>query len=299
MVGGGGERRARDLPLVVSSGAEARARVRAAQATGNRVGLVPTMGALHDGHASLVRAARAECAEVITTIFVNPTQFGPQEDLARYPRTLPQDLEILRDAGCDWVFVPSVDEMYRPGSSTFVDPPRVSQRWEGECRPGHFRGVATVVLKLFQLLPADVAYFGAKDYQQTLVVRHMVTDLDVPIEISVRPTVREADGLAMSSRNRYLQPDERRRALALSRGLRASFEAWRGGESSARELERIVSDELVAGGVAEIEYVAVADPRSLEPLDTVMPLEAGVPRAVVLIAARVGGTRLIDNLLLE
>ena len=195
--------------------------------------------------------------------------------------------------------VPSVDEMYRPGSSTFVDPPRVSQRWEGECRPGHFRGVATVVLKLFQLLPADVAYFGAKDYQQTLVVRHMVTDLDVPIEISVRPTVREADGLAMSSRNRYLQPDERRRALALSRGLRASFEAWRGGESSARELERIVSDELVAGGVAEIEYVAVADPRSLEPLDTVMPLEAGVPRAVVLIAARVGGTRLIDNLLLE
>ncbi|MFO0901650.1 MAG: pantoate--beta-alanine ligase [Pirellulales bacterium] len=280
-------------PRVVESGAEALACVRAARAAGKRVGLIPTMGALHEGHASLVRAARRECDEVVTTIFVNPTQFGPQEDFGRYPRTLPQDLEVLREAGADWVFVPSVETMYRPGSSTFVDPPRVAQRWEGERRPGHFRGVATVVLKLFHLLPTDVAYFGAKDYQQSLVIRHLVADLDVPIEISVQPTVREPDGLAMSSRNRYLSPEERTRALAISRGLHAAQTQWRAGCRDAAILSRSVLDQLAAGGVAEVEYAAVADADTLEPTAYVER------RAVVLVAARVGATRLIDNMMLE
>jgi pantoate--beta-alanine ligase len=251
------------------------------------------MGALHAGHASLVSAARVECDVVVATIFVNPTQFGPHEDFQKYPRTLAADLEVLRDAGADLVFVPEADEIYRPGSSTSVDPPRVALPLEGECRPGHFRGVATVVLKLFLILPADVAYFGAKDYQQTLVVRHMVADLNVPIRVCVCPTVRETDGLALSSRNRYLTADERRQSLALSRGLRAAEALFRAGQREARVLEERIRDELSSAGIARIDYAAVADPDSLDRLARVGE------RAVALIAAHVGTTRLIDNLMLE
>lgn len=283
----------RALPRVVTRPSEATALIRAAQAATRRVGVVPTMGALHAGHASLVSAARVECDVVVATIFVNPTQFGPHEDFQKYPRTLAADLEVLRDAGADLVFVPEADEIYRPGSSTSVDPPRVALPLEGECRPGHFRGVATVVLKLFLILPADVAYFGAKDYQQTLVVRHMVADLNVPIRVCVCPTVRETDGLALSSRNRYLTADERRQSLALSRGLRAAEALFRAGQREARVLEERIRDELSSAGIARIDYAAVADPDSLDRLARVGE------RAVALIAAHVGTTRLIDNLMLE
>lgn len=280
-------------PAVVESLAEATSRVFRARAGGLRVGLAPTMGALHAGHASLVRAARQACDVVITTIFVNPTQFGPHEDFQKYPRTLDADLQVLRDAGADWVFVPSAADMYPPGSSTYVQPPRVAEPLEGQCRPGHFRGVATVVLKLFQILPADVAYFGAKDYQQALVVRHMAADLNIATRIEVMPTVRDPDGLAMSSRNRYLSAAERSRALGLSRALRRAAELFQGGESSVESLEGAMQAELNAAGVDRTEYAVVADPDTLERRERVER------RGVALIAARVGTTRLIDNCLLE
>lgn len=195
------ERLAPPMELVEGS-AEIRAAVLAARAAGKTVGLVPTMGALHEGHLSLVRESTESCNCTIVTIFVNPTQFAPHEDFARYPRSLDDDLAALARLGVDYVFAPSRDEIYPPGFSTYVDPPAVAAPLEGICRPGHFRGVATVVLKLFHLVPADVAYFGQKDYQQSLVVRRMVEDLNLPIAIRVLPIVREADGLAMSSRNR-------------------------------------------------------------------------------------------------
>ena len=194
--------------------------VRAAQAAGKTVGFVPTMGALHEGHLSLVDAARAECDLTVVSIFVNPTQFGPKEDLSRYPRDLDGDLRLLGGRGCDLVFAPTVEEMYPAGFRHVGRRRALGRELEGEYRPDHFRGVATVVLKLFQIVPAERAFFGRKDYQQTLVVRQMVADLNVPIEIRVVPTVREPDGLAMSSRNAYLSADERRRALALSQSLR-------------------------------------------------------------------------------
>jgi len=283
----------RSTPAVVQSLAEATTRVFRARASGQRVGLVPTMGALHAGHASLVEAARRACDVVITTIFVNPTQFGPNEDFQKYPRTLDADLSVLREAGADWVFVPSAADMYPAGSSTTVEPPRVASPLEGQCRPGHFRGVATVVLKLFQILPADVAYFGAKDYQQALVIRHMAADLNVATEIQVMPTVRDPDGLAMSSRNRYLSADERSRALGLSRALRRADELFQQGESAVALLERAMHVELNATGVDRIEYAVIADPDTLEQREFV------AQRGVALIAARVGTTRLIDNRMLE
>ncbi|MFO0872078.1 MAG: pantoate--beta-alanine ligase [Pirellulales bacterium] len=280
-------------PRIVTRREEALTLLRAARAAGQRIGVVPTMGALHAGHVSLARAAREACDLVVATIFVNPTQFGPHEDFQRYPRTLPADLEQLRSAGTDLVFVPDAEEMYPSGSTTMVEPPAVAARWEGACRPGHFRGVATVVLKLFLVLPADVAYFGAKDYQQTLVVRRMVADLLVPIRIEVCPTVRDDDGLALSSRNRYLSAEERVRALSLSRGLRAVAAQFQAGERSRDALEACLARELTAGGVDQIDYAAVVEPETLEPVD---PLGH---RAVALVAARVGGTRLIDNQMLE
>lgn len=260
-----------------------------------RVALVPTMGALHDGHLSLVRRAR-ELAEVVAvTIFVNPTQFAPHEDLARYPRPLEQDIEMVRSAGAAMVFHPSDHAIYPPGFSTYVNPPAVASRWEGVIRPDHFRGVCTVVLKLFQIIPAQVAVFGRKDYQQSMVIRAMARDFNLPIQIEVADTIREPDGLAMSSRNRYLTPDQRLQALSLSRALRMTRQQALSGVKSVTKLERVLTDELAAGsdlGVDSIDYAAVVDAHTLEPFsDAILQ-----PNAVALVAARVGTTRLIDNL---
>ncbi len=277
----------------IATAAEIQAETRALRMAGKRVGLVPTMGALHAGHLSLVRRARAECDAVIATIFVNPTQFGPQEDFSRYPRTLDPDLDLLAAENCDLVFVPAKEEIYPPGFSTYVEPPAVAAPLEGRCRPGHFRGVATVVLKLFNLIPANVAYFGQKDYQQSLVIEHMVRDLNRPIEIAVCPIVRESDGLALSSRNRYLSPTEREQALALSRGLKRAEGRVRAGQRDADSIAAVIKHELTAAGIERIDYATVADAQSLVELNRLdRP-------AVALVACFVGATRLIDNCLLD
>jgi pantoate--beta-alanine ligase len=277
----------------IATAAEIYAEVRALRAIGKSIGLVPTMGALHEGHLSLVRRARNECDVVVATIFVNPSQFGPQEDFSRYPRTLERDLELLAAEGCDLVFAPPKDEIYPPGFSTYVEPPAVSLPLEGKCRAGHFRGVATVVLKLFNLIPADVAYFGQKDYQQSLVIRHMVRDLNLPIQIAVCPIVREGDGLALSSRNRYLSPAERQQALALSRSLKRANELVCSGQRDPAAIAAAMRGELTAAGIERIDYATVADAQTLEELNT---LDRS---AVALVACFVGTTRLIDNCLLN
>ena len=218
------------LPRVVSSRVELRAALIAARREGKSIGLVPTMGALHAGHVSLVEASAARCDFTVVTIFVNPTQFAPNEDFRKYPRTLESDLAALAGHGVDLVFTPPTDEIYRPGHATYVEPSGPALPLEGRCRPGHFRGVATIVLKLFNLVQPDVACFGRKDYQQSLVVRRMVDDFDLPIEICVCPIVREADGLALSSRNVYLDAEARRRALVLSRSLRLADELVEAGQ---------------------------------------------------------------------
>jgi pantoate--beta-alanine ligase len=257
-----------------------------------RVGIVPTMGALHEGHLSLVARAKRECDVCVTTIFVNPTQFGPNEDLSRYPRTLESDLEGLRSLGCDFVFVPASDQVYRPGHSTYIEPPQVANLWEGAIRPGHFRGVTTIVLKLFHLIPAHVGYFGVKDYQQVAVLKAMIEDLDVPIRIETCETIRESDGLAMSSRNRYLSQEQRSRAVGLWRCLQAARAKWELGCTSVEELQSIMRTELETSKVDSIDYAAIVHPDSMVPLTCV---EGG---AVAIVAARLGGTRLIDNMAL-
>ena len=259
---------------------------------GKCVGLVPTMGALHEGHLSLVRIACERADVVVATIFVNPTQFGPHEDFGEYPRTLEADLQALSAAGCDLVFVPSAADIYPPGFSTYLEPPAVAQPLEGVCRPGHFRGVATVVLKLFQLIPADLACFGQKDFQQLAVIRTMVRDLAIPIEIIGCPTVRESDGLALSSRNRYLSPAERQRALALSQALARAPELVRAGERRSERIIGQMRELLATAGIDKIDYVAIADPETLAD----KPIVEGP--TVALIAAFVGTTRLIDNRML-
>jgi pantoate--beta-alanine ligase len=281
------------LTLVpITSVADIHSQVRALSGGGRRVGVVPTMGALHEGHLSLVRRARRECDRVVVTIFVNPTQFGPHEDFQKYPRTLEQDLEQLAALNCDLVFAPSQEEMYPASFGTFVEPPPVAAPLEGKCRPGHFRGVATVVLKLFHLVPAQVAYFGQKDYQQALVVQQMVRDLNVPIEIVVCPIVREEDGLALSSRNRYLSSSERKQALALSRSLKRAEQMARAGQPAA-DIAAAMRHELTIAGVERIDYTAVADAQTLAELSG--PIDRP---AVALVACYVGSTRLIDNTLL-
>jgi pantoate--beta-alanine ligase len=256
---------------------------------GKSVGLVPTMGALHAGHLSLVEAARRECDQTVVTIFVNPTQFGPHEDFQRYPRDLNADLEKLRPLGVNLVFAPPLEEMYPPGETTRVEVGSVAEPLEGQFRPGHFRGVATVVLKLFNAIPADVAYFGQKDYQQTLVVRRMVADLNVPIRIAVCPIVREPGGLAMSSRNVYLSPDDRRRALVLSQSLNLAEQMVADGERNPATILAQMRERFAQAGVDRIDYIALADPETLAP---VTQIRGGT---VALIAAHVGKTRLIDN----
>jgi pantoate--beta-alanine ligase len=276
------------LPRVATTVRETFEFVRGVQLAGKRVGLVPTMGALHAGHISLVERSSRENDFTVVTIFVNPMQFAPQEDLAKYPRNLDDDLAKLAAAKADLVFAPSVEEMYPPGFATSVDVADATARLEGQFRPTHFRGVTTVVMKLFQIAPADRAYFGQKDYQQSLVVRRMAADLNLPIQIVVCPTVREPDGLAMSSRNRYLSTDDRQRALVLSRSLRQARESFAAGERDTATIRAEVQKQIADANVA-LDYVSVADPNTLAELDVING------SAVVLIAARVGNTRLIDN----
>jgi pantoate--beta-alanine ligase len=273
-----------------------RSLVRQARGAGRVVGLVPTMGALHDGHARLVRECRAASGLVVVSIFVNPKQFGPNEDLARYPRTLDHDLSVCGASGADLVFAPDVATMYpgRPGASTFVEVPGLSEVLEGASRPGHFRGVATVVLKLFNIVQPDVAYFGAKDYQQQVIIRRMVDDLNVPVEVRTVETVREADGLAMSSRNRYLDADQRRAATVLHRALERARAAVAAGERGADRVRQVLTETIQSERLATLDYAEVAEAETLERLETLDPGR----RAVALLAARIGTTRLIDNAVL-
>lgn len=260
---------------------------------GKRVGLVPTMGALHAGHLSLVRAAEAECGFSVVSIFVNPTQFGPSEDYSKYPRTLDADVALLAECGTDLVFAPANEDVYGPDHGTWVVPGAVSEPWEGVCRPGHFRGVATVVLKLLNLVQPDAAYFGQKDFQQACVIRKMVADLNVPIEIRVCPIVRESDGLAMSSRNRYLSPAARQRALVLWKSLERARELVGQGERRTPAIIAEMQAVLQTAEDARIDYIALADP------DTLLPVETVDRRTVAALAVWIENTRLIDNCLLE
>jgi pantoate--beta-alanine ligase len=276
---------------VITDGESLRRTILEARSRGQTVGLVPTMGALHDGHLSLVDAARAECDLSLVTIFVNPTQFAPDEDFNVYPRELTRDLSLLAGRGCDLVFAPPNDSIYGPNHSTFVDVGPIGSVLEGEVRPTHFRGVATVVMKLFQLAPADRAYFGRKDYQQTLVVRQMVSDLNVPIEIRVCPTVREADGLAMSSRNRYLTSEERHRALVLPRSLQLAQELVSKGERDATVIHQTIASEIAKAADVQVQYIAFLADGTMTPVTQI-----NGPTTIAL-AATVGKTRLIDNVL--
>jgi len=260
------------------------------RAAGGSVGLVPTMGFLHAGHLSLVERARRENDRVAASLFVNPKQFGPSEDLARYPRDLARDMRLLEEGGCDLLFAPDALEMYPAGFETAVDAGSVSAPLEGARRPGHFRGVATVVLKLVGILQPDRAYFGQKDAQQLAVMRKMTRDLDVPVEIVACPTVREADGLAMSSRNVYLDPDDRRAAPVLYRALSAARDRWTAGERDAEALRQAMRAVLEAEPRARAAYVSVADPETCRELDRVEG------PALLSLAAFVGKARLIDNI---
>jgi pantoate--beta-alanine ligase len=250
------------------------------------------MGFLHTGHISLVEAARVECHSVITSIFVNPTQFGPSEDLARYPRDLPRDLALLEAAGVDLVWTPTVEVMYPSGFQTWVQVEEFTRRLEGEVRPWHFRGVTTVVTKLFNAVGPDKAYFGQKDAQQAVVVRRMTKDLDFPIEIVVCPTLREVDGLAMSSRNTYLNPQERQAATVLFRALNSAKAVFDSGERGAEKLRSAVSTTVAGEPLARLQYVSCADYDSLEELETVRG------KALISMAVLVGKTRLIDNIVI-
>jgi len=253
------------------------------------IGFVPTMGALHEGHLSLVRLARERAARVVASVFVNPTQFGPKEDFSRYPRQPEKDAEMLAAAGCDLLFLPDVETIYPPGNSTFVEPGGPAEGLEGACRPGHFRGVATVVSALFNLVRPDVAVFGRKDAQQLAVIRRMVRDLHIPVEIVAAETVREEDGLALSSRNAYLSPEERRAAPVLYKALRAAEDAIAAGERRGDEVRRVMRQVLEAEPLARIEYAEVVDAGTFQPVDAL----AG--NLVLPLAVRIGGTRLIDN----
>lgn len=268
--------------------------VRAWRAEQGVVGFVPTMGFLHDGHLDLVRRAKAACGVVVASIFVNPMQFAPGEDLDRYPRDEAGDWAKLAEAGCDAVFMPTPDILYRPGFDTRVVPGAVARPLEGAIRPGHFDGVATVVLKLFNIVQPTAAWFGQKDAQQVAVLRAMVRDLDVPVRLEIAPTVREADGLALSSRNSYLSPEDRAAAPVLHRALTAAAEAWATGERDADGLRATMSEVLAQEPLARPDYVSLADPDDLSELQGRV---AG--GALASLAVRIGRTRLIDNAVLD
>ena len=257
---------------------------------GVTVGFVPTMGALHDGHRALIRAARLRCDALVVSIFVNPTQFGPTEDLNKYPRPLASDRRLCREEGVDLCFEPSVAAMYPDGFQTTVAVPAIARRWEGEVRPHHFTGVATVVTKLFGMVRPEIALFGQKDYQQAAVIRRLVEDLNMGVEIFVRPTVREKDGLAMSSRNVYLSPEQRTIAATLYKSLRAGAEAIRRGTPDVQAVQSAMATVVEQEPALTVDYLAVCDPRTLDPLSSV------ASRAVLLGAVRLGAVRLIDNL---
>ena len=256
---------------------------------GRLVGLVPTMGALHTGHRSLIAASRARCDATAVSIFVNPTQFGPQEDFENYPRTLQGDLDICRAEGVDLVFVPAVETMYKPGASTVVHVAGLSDGLCGRHRPGHFDGVSTVVAKLFHILPANKAFFGEKDYQQLLVIRRMARDLNLPIEVVACPTVREPDGLALSSRNAYLTPDQRTRAASLSRSLFRARDRILSGERKVETLVGMIRQEILDAGPADIDYVEIVDEDNLQSLEVIEG------RVRICLAVHIGPCRLIDN----
>ncbi|NJP05270.1 MAG: pantoate--beta-alanine ligase [Chloroflexaceae bacterium] len=258
-----------------------------------RLGLVPTMGYLHEGHLSLIRRARADCGAVAVSIFVNPTQFAPHEDLARYPRDLDHDLRLLRQEQVDLVFVPHNSIIYPPDFCTYVHVEQLTTMLEGRARPGFFRGVATVVCKLFNIIQPTHAYFGQKDAQQCVVVQQMVKDLNLPIQIIIGPTVREPDGLAMSSRNAYLSPTERTAATTLYRALQSAKELYVAGERNAESLRQSIQRVLAAEPLAQPEYISAADPTTLDELETID--ERGV---LLSLAVRIGPARLIDNILL-
>jgi pantoate--beta-alanine ligase len=257
------------------------------------VGLVPTMGALHEGHEALLSRGRGESGTLVASLFVNPAQFGPAEDFQEYPRDRDRDVEVFRRHGVDILFAPSTDEMYPPGETTRVDPGSIGDSLEGEHRPGHFRGVATVVAKLFLVIRPQRAYFGEKDAQQLVVIRRMVRDLLLDVEIVGVPTVREPDGLAMSSRNRYLTGEDRHAATILHRSLQEALSLWQMGERDAERLRRRVREVFAEEPLASLEYVSVADADSLRELAIIEG------RVLLSLAARVGGTRLIDNTVLE
>jgi pantoate--beta-alanine ligase len=280
------------LPPIATTIAETRAAVAAARKSGQRVGFVPTMGALHAGHAALIRAARAECDYTVVSIFVNPTQFGPAEDFTRYPRALETDRELCGAVGTDLIFAPTAGEMYPPDSRTLVEVTGLQDVLCGPSRPNHFRGVATVVLKLFHIVQPDVAYFGQKDAEQALIIRRMVTDLNLPLTVHVHPTVREPDGLAMSSRNRYLDPSQRLHATSLYRALRKAEELFAAGEQSVPVLERAMTEVIVAAPGARLDYARVLD---AETLDTVATVQRP---ALAAVAVFFGAARLIDNTIL-
>jgi pantoate--beta-alanine ligase len=270
-----------------------RAACRATRRSGNRLGFVPTMGALHEGHLSLVRAARASCGIVAASIFVNPTQFGPNEDLAKYPRDFDRDRDLLEKEGVELLFAPSVEEMYPAGAVTWVMVEELSGKLDGRSRPGHFRGVTTVVAKLFHIVEPDAAFFGQKDAAQVAIVRRMVRDLNFPVEIAACPIVREADGLAMSSRNAYLDPAQRRQALVLHGALMRVKKSWEGGECDAAKLAAAGREEVAREKSVRLDYFEIVDPENLDPVGNV------ADGALVAVAAFVGPTRLIDNILLS
>jgi pantoate--beta-alanine ligase len=278
---------------LVRTAAEMRRLCRTARVGGARLSLVPTMGALHEGHLSMVRAARKSSDMVAASIFVNPTQFGPSEDFSKYPRNLENDSALFEQEGVDLVFAPSVEEMYSEGAVTWVIVEGLSERLCGKSRPGHFRGVTTVVSKLFHIVEPDVAYFGQKDAAQVAIIRRMVRDLNMPVAIEVCPIVREPDGLAMSSRNAYLSPDERKSALVLNRSLTEVGKIFEAGERDSAKLIASAKHEFAIEPGVRLDYFEIVDPDTLEaePLIT--------KRVLVAVAAIVGKTRLIDNILLE
>lgn len=276
--------------LLLKTIAETRNACERIRAAGKTLGLVPTMGALHQGHLSLVRAAQASCDAVAVSIFVNPTQFGPKEDFAGYPRSLEQDCRTLEAAGVDLVLAPSATEMYPPGASTFVDVAGLSERLDGASRPGHFRGVATVVAKLLHIFAPERAFFGQKDAAQIAVLRKMVRDLQFAVQLEVCPTVREPDGLALSSRNSYLSEEQRRQALVLYRALLAVQQQVHGGEHNAGKLIAEALRVLAEEAAVRVDYFSIVNPETLEDVLDVRP------GALVAVAALVGATRLIDNL---
>ena len=272
---------------------ELRSNLRAARSSGKRVGFIPTMGALHDGHISLIRAARAKCEVVVASIFVNPTQFGPNEDFKKYPRPFERDCEMLAQEGVDFLFTPTAEEMYPAGAATYVTVEEISDRLDGGSRPGHFRGVTTVVSKLFHIVQPDFAFFGQKDAAQHAILRRMVRDLNLPVEIFVCPIVREPDGLAMSSRNVYLSQQERISARVLSRALSQIEHAVQQREYRVAHLIESGKRMLATEPSVRLDYLAIVDPDTLEPLEKIEG------SALVAVAAFVGATRLIDNVVVN